>query len=200
MGEEEKILVAVHEAGHSLLSMLVRGMSPPARVSIMQRTGAFGRSVWSAANDREIRTKRELMAQLIVLLGGRAAEFNTFGEPSTRAEDDLDHAAALAKQMVQRWAMTGRYDLAGSDKESAASSWSPGGQEIGQLLARAEQAGRIILRDNSVPLRALAEALVERETLTAADLEAITGLGRGRAPMATLSSIGDARARAARAG
>ncbi|MDP8976098.1 MAG: AAA family ATPase [Actinomycetota bacterium] len=200
MGEEEKILVAVHEAGHSLLSMLVRGMSPPARVSIMQRTGAFGRSIWSAANDREIRTKRELMAQLIVLLGGRAAEFNTFGEPSTRAEDDLDHAAVLARQMVERWAMTGRYDLAGAGQEAATSSWSPGGQEIGQLLARAEQAGRMILRDNSAPLRAVAEALVERETLTAADLEAITGLGRGRTPTATLSSIGDARARASRAG
>ena len=200
MGEEEKILVSVHEAGHAMLSLLVRGMEPPARVSIMQRTGAFGRSVWSAANDREIRTKRELMAQLIVLLGGRAAELNTFGEPSNRAEDDLDHASALARQMVERWAMTGRFDLAGEGGESSTTKWSPGGQELGQLLARAEHAGRVILRDHAAPLRAVAEALVERETLTAAELEAITGLGRVRQSMGTLSSIQDGPARATRAG
>jgi ATP-dependent Zn protease len=199
MGEEEKSLVAVHEAGHSLLALLVKGMKPPARVSIMQRTGAFGRSVWSSATDRDILTKRELMAQLIVLLGGRAAELNTFGEPSTRAEDDLDHAAALARQMVERWAMTGRFDLAGNADESNTPRWSPGGQELGDLLARAEHAGRVILRDNAAPLQAVADALFDRETLTAADLEAITGLGQPR-PQATLTSIQDARARSAWAG
>ncbi|MDQ3680522.1 MAG: AAA family ATPase [Actinomycetota bacterium] len=196
MSEDEKSLVAVHEAGHSLLTLLVRGMKPPSRVSIMQRTGAFGRSVWSSADDREILTKRELMAQLIVLLGGRAAELNTFGEPSTRAEDDLDHAAALARRMVERWAMTGRFDLTGSGDEAGRTRWSPGGEELGELLARAEHTGRVILRDNAKPLRAVAEALVEYETLTAADLETITGLGERGGSVATLSSIREAPVRA----
>ncbi|MDP8992837.1 MAG: AAA family ATPase [Actinomycetota bacterium] len=196
MDEEEKTLVAVHEAGHSLLSLLVIGMKPPPRVSIMQRTGGFGRSVWTTADDRETLTKRELMARMIVLLGGRAAELNTFGEPSTRAEDDLDHAAQLARHMVERWAMTGRFDLAGGGDDSSRVRWSPGGQEIGELLARAEHAGRVILRDNAGRLSAIADALAERETLTAAELEAITGLGEASPAMASLSSIRDREAQA----
>ena len=175
MGDEEKSLVAVHEAGHSLLSLLVKGMKPPSRVSIMRRTGAFGRSAWSSADDRESLTKRGLMAQLIVLLGGRAAELNTFGEPSTRAEDDLDHAGDLARHMVERWAMTGRFDLTGGGEDGGKARWSPGGQEVGELLARAEHAGRVILRDNSDRLLAIADALFERETLTASELEAVDG-------------------------
>ena len=189
MGEEEKTLVAVHEAGHSLLSLLVKGMKPPARVSIMRRTGALGRSVWSGGDDKEVLTKRELMAQLIVLLGGRAAELNTFGEPSTRAEDDLDNAAALARRMVERWAMTGRFDLAGGGDETAKARWTPGSEEVGQLLARSEHAARVILRDNRARLQAIAAALAEHETLTAAQLETITGLGEQGRGLATLSPI-----------
>ena len=97
-------------------TLLLRGMRPPSRVSIVSRKGAFERSPWSTAEDRETLTKRELMAQLIVLLGGRAAEIHTFGEPSTRAEDDLQHAAALARRMVEQWAMTGRFELAGGER------------------------------------------------------------------------------------
>ncbi len=185
MGDQEKYLVAVHEAGHSLLSLLVKGMKPPSRVSIMRRTGTFGRSAWSSPDDRESLTKRELMAQLIVLLGGRAAELNTFGEPSTRAEDDLDHAGDLARHMVERWAMTGRFDLTGGGEDSGKTRWSPGGQEVGDLLARAEHAGRVILRDNADRLLAIADALVERETLTASELESIDRLG----PVTTLAPL-----------
>jgi len=87
--DDERQLRAVHEGGHALLTLLMRGMKPPARISIVSRTGAFDRSAWSTGEDRDTLTKRELMAKLIVLLGGRAAEMLTFGEPSTRAEDDL---------------------------------------------------------------------------------------------------------------
>ena len=200
MGEEEKTLVAVHEAGHSLLSLLVRGMKPPSRVSIMRRTGALGRSVWSGADDRETLTKRQLMAQLIVLLGGRAAELNTFGEPSTRAEDDLDNAAALARRMVERWAMTGRFDLTGGGEETNKARWSPGSEEVGQLLARSEHAARVILRDNAERQEAVAAALAEHETLTALQLEGITGLGEQGKELATLSPIRRGPVPEARAG
>jgi cell division protease FtsH len=115
--DDERHLRATHEAGHALLTLLLRGMRPPSRVSIVSRKGAFERSPWQSAADRETLTKRELMAQLIVLLGGRAAEILTFGEPSTQAEDDLQHAAALARRMVEVWAMTGRFELAGGQRD-----------------------------------------------------------------------------------
>jgi cell division protease FtsH len=180
MSDDEKELVGVHEAGHALLSVLLRGVQPPSRVSIVNRGAAFGRSPWATADDREVLTKRELMAQLIVLMGGRAAEMQVFGQPSTRAEDDLEHAADLARRMVERLAMTGRFELAGRKDEGArGNDEGEGGKEVRELLEKAEQAARTILGDNSGDLRTIAEALVLKETLTAAELQDIVRGGGG---------------------
>ncbi len=186
MSEEEKELVGVHEAGHALLSVLLRGVQPPSRVSIVNRGAAFGRSPWSTSDDREVLTKRELMAQLIVLLGGRAAEMQVFGQPSTRAEDDLEHAATLARRMVERLAMTGRFELAGrrDDNMRGNNDETDGGKEVRELLQRAEQAARTILSDNGEDLRAIAETLVLKETLTSAELQDIIRAGTGGDPAA----------------
>src|ERR671916_1704250 len=174
MSDDEKELVGVHEAGHALLSVLLRGVQPPSRVSIVNRGAAFGRSPWSTTDDREVLTKRELMAQLIVLMGGRAAEMQVFGQPSTRAEDDLEHAATLARRMVERLAMTGRFELAGrKDDGSRSGDEGEGGKEVRELLEKAEQAARTILGDNSNDLRMIAETLVLKETLTAQELQDI---------------------------
>ncbi|MFN2388977.1 MAG: ATP-dependent metallopeptidase FtsH/Yme1/Tma family protein [Actinomycetota bacterium] len=175
MTDEEKCLVAHHEAGHALLSSLLRGIRPPARVSIVGQVTVFGRSAWSPPDDRTILTKRELLAHLMVLLGGRAAEINVFGEPSTRAEDDLEHAAALARRMVERSAMTGRFELASPQLERMGQPGGAAEDEIRKLVASAEQAARTILRDNSERLRTLADLLTEKETLTAAEIAAVVG-------------------------
>jgi len=192
MSEDEKELVGVHEAGHALLSVLLRGVQPPSRVSIVNRGAAFGRSPWSTSDDREVLTKRELMAQLIVLLGGRAAEMQVFGQPSTRAEDDLEHAATLARRMVERLAMTGRFELAGRRDDGArgANDETDGGKEVRELLQRAEQAARTILSDNGEDLRTIAETLVLKETLTAAELQDIIRTGSGGGDPAAMTVPG----------
>ncbi len=182
MGEEEKQLVSVHEAGHALLSVLLRGVNPPPRISIVSRANAFGRSPWNSAEDKEVLTKRELMAQLIVLLGGRAAEMNMFGQPSTRSEDDIEHAAALSRRMVEKLAMTGRFELAAereAEGKSRGDDAGGGKQEIRELLVRAEQAARTILKDNERDLTKVAQELFERETLTAGELQEMV---RGPSP------------------
>ena len=184
MSEEEKELVAMHESGHALLSVLLRGVNPPARISVVSRGSAFGKSPWNSTDDREVLTKRELMAQLIVLLGGRAAEMNEFGQPSTRAEDDLEHAAALARRMVQRLAMTGRFELASEKSVDRAEDGDGVHREVRELLARAEQAARTILADNGSDLRTIARTLAERETLTSAEIRALAR----RSPAATTSA------------
>ncbi|HVM02221.1 MAG TPA: AAA family ATPase [Acidimicrobiales bacterium] len=190
MDDDEKQVAAVHEAGHALLSVLVRGMVPPARVSIVGRTGAFDKSQWSPADDGGIVTKRELIARLIVLLGGRAAEVNTFGEPSTRAEDDLEQAAVLARRMVERLAMTGRYELAAGRRDDPHYfEGSAGGAEVRQLLAKSEQTAQIILRDFRGELFAIAGALVERETLSSAEVLVLAGRGSSPRPVADVRQI-----------
>jgi len=170
---DEKRLLGVHEAGHALLTLLLRDMEPPARVSIVNRRAGFDSSTWSGRDDDETLSKRELMTRLIVLLGGRAAEFQIFGQPTTEAADDLKDAAGLARRMVEHWAMTGRYELAGGRDKVPYMEGSAGGQEVRGLVSGAENAARSILASHEASLRAVAEALAERETLTAADLAAI---------------------------
>ncbi|MDQ3931287.1 MAG: AAA family ATPase [Actinomycetota bacterium] len=176
LDEEEKRLIAVHEAGHVLLTLVLRGVKPPSRLSLVTRTATTG-SPWSHGEDREISTKRELMAQLIVLLGGRAAEVLVFGDPTTRAEDDLDDAAKLARRMVERWAMTGKLELAGRDPaHGPAPNGMPSDLAVRKLLRNAQQAAHTILEDHVQRLHAVADALMERETLTLSEVAELTNL------------------------
>jgi len=170
---DEKRLLGVHEAGHALLTLLLRGVDPPPRVSILNRKAGFDSSTWAGRDQDETLSKRELMTRLIVLLGGRAAEFQIFGEPTTEAADDLKDAAELARRMVERWAMTGRYELAVGRAKVPYMEGSAGGEEVRGLVSGAEAAARSILADHETSLRALAAALADRETLTAAELLAI---------------------------
>lgn len=171
---EEKRLLAYHEAGHVLMALLLRDIQPPSRVSILSRRDALGRSPWATGEDREVLTRRQLMARLMVLLAGRAAELHVFGEPSTRAEDDLQDAARLARQMVQRWAMTGRYELA--DPDGSADRTDRAAESVRRMVARAEQAARVILRDHDPALAQVAEALSVREVLTVDEVAGLAGV------------------------
>lgn len=170
---DEKRLLGVHEAGHALLTLLLRGVEPPPRVSILNRKAGFDSSAWATRDKDETLSKRELMTRLIVLLGGRAAEFQVFGQPTTEAADDLKDAANLARSMVERWAMTGRYELAVGRDKVPYMEGSAGGEEVRTLVSGAETAARSILADHEPSLRALAVALADRETLTAAELLAV---------------------------
>jgi cell division protease FtsH len=171
----ERRVSAAHEAGHALLSILVTGMQPPSRVSIIGPTASFDRSIWEAGGDRTIRTRHELLAQLIVLLGGRAAELHIFDEPSTRAEDDLEYAGSLARRMVERWAMTGRYELAGdrSNRDLPYSEGSAGASEVRGLLNKAERAAERIIAQHDTAFGRVAESLAVHETVSASELRAL---------------------------
>ena len=178
MDEEEKRLIAYHEAGHALLSLLLRGVRPVSRISIVGRIGDGGKSIWASGEDREVMTRRELMAKLMVLLAGMAAEIHTFGEPSTRAEDDLREAATLARRMVERWAMTGKYEFSAGDngRDPYSRTDASSNQEVRKLLKRAEQAAITIIEDNDRRLRAVAQALIERESLNIDEVARLAGL------------------------
>jgi cell division protease FtsH len=195
IGEQEKWLLAHHEAGHALLALLLKDVAVPSRVSIITSSAPLARSPWTLAPERENLTRRDLMAQLIVLLGGRAAELQTFGEPSTRAEDDLHDAAAVARQMVERWAMTRRYELAGRDLDGVARARTESRSEpaVAKLLRQAEGAACTILADHSAQLAAIARRLVADETLPIDAVADIVGcappLAAREAPPAPLARV-----------
>lgn len=173
--DKSRWLIALHEAGHALLAHRLRGIVLPPRVSIVSRATTSDSSNWCPTEAREVLTKRDLLARLVLLLGGRAAELNVFGEPSTQGEDDLGHAATLARQMVERWGMTGRFELAGGRRPDNGIylEGSAGGDEVRRLIAGAEVKARSILADNRRPLLNLARALGERESLSSGQVATV---------------------------
>ena len=182
--DDARWLIALHESGHALLSQVLRGVRPPPRVSIVSRSDASDTSTWTTNEAREVLTKKDLLARLVLLLGGRAAELNIFGQPSTQAEDDLAHAATLARQMVERWGMTGRFELATGRRSDRTPyiEGSAGGHEVRRLVAGAESKARSILADNQDVLFSIAGALAEHESLTAEEIAVLAARARRLAP------------------
>jgi len=112
ISEVEKRIVAYHESGHALMSELTKGATRVTKVSIIPRgLGALGYTLHLPDDeDRFLKQKHELMAEIDVLLGGRAAEEVFIGEISTGAGNDLDRATAILKDMVSVYGMS---DIAG---------------------------------------------------------------------------------------
>jgi cell division protease FtsH len=105
LSDRERRVVAFHEAGHALLAELLPGTTKTQRVSIVPRGGALGYVFHLPEEDRHLDTRVELMNQLVVLLGGRAAEELVFGSITNGASDDLRKVALITRQMIHEWAM-----------------------------------------------------------------------------------------------
>jgi len=112
ISEVEKRIVAYHESGHALMAELTKGSTRVTKVSIIPRgLGALGYTLHLPEDeDRFLKQKHELMAEIDVLLGGRAAEEVFIGEISTGAGNDLDRATAILKDMISVYGMS---DVAG---------------------------------------------------------------------------------------
>ncbi len=107
LNPRERETVAYHEMGHALIAASLPGMDPIHKVSIIPRgIGALGYTMQRPTEDRFLMTRQELKDKMTVLLGGRAAESLVFGEISTGANDDLDKATEIARNMVTRFGMS----------------------------------------------------------------------------------------------
>jgi cell division protease FtsH len=106
LSERERRITAVHEMGHSIVSMATPGADPVQKVSIIPHgIGALGFTLQRPVEERYIATRAELESKMTVLLGGRGGELVVFGELSTGASDDLVRATELAREMVMRHGM-----------------------------------------------------------------------------------------------
>jgi cell division protease FtsH len=106
INEEEKRIIAYHEAGHALVSKSLPNADPVHKVSILSRGMALGYTMQVPTEDRYLRTKSQLFDQVTSLLGGRAAEELVFGEPTTGASNDLENVTLLAREMVTQFGMS----------------------------------------------------------------------------------------------
>jgi cell division protease FtsH len=182
----EREIVAHHEMGHALVAAALPGTDPVHKVSIVARgIGALGYTLQRPTDDRYLMTRDELEQKLAVLLGGRAAEDLVFEQLSTGAADDLARATEIARSMVTRFGMDAllgpvTYDepvrwLDAPNFEPRARTHSEQtAREIDcavrDLVAHAFQTARDTLARHRAQLEGSARELLERETLTEAEL------------------------------
>ncbi|MEJ7892110.1 MAG: ATP-dependent metallopeptidase FtsH/Yme1/Tma family protein [Solirubrobacteraceae bacterium] len=188
MTAEERRITAYHEAGHALVGLTLTGVSVPRKVTIVPR-GPMGGYVWTVdEDDRAIHSRSALINQMAMGFGGRAAEEIVFGEPGSGAADDLAKVSALARRMVRELGMSDALggvtysDHSNGDSGNGRQSYSAEenkliGEEVRRLTDEARGRARQVLTDGRAALDRIAEALLERETLTADDLEALSGPG-----------------------
>ena len=190
LGPAERARVAVHEAGHAVLAWATPEAEPLRRVSILPRGLALGATQQDPAEDRHLHTRAELAARLRVLLGGYAAEQAVLGEVSTGAEHDLREATRLASKMVAHFGMSAELGPAyyaidvehpflgariAADRTTSDATVNAIEAAARALLSTALAEAAAALAAHRERLDRLAAALLERETLEAAALEAVLG-------------------------
>ncbi|HUK21105.1 MAG TPA: ATP-dependent zinc metalloprotease FtsH [Gemmatimonadales bacterium] len=180
--EEERKLTAYHEAGHALVGLSVPGVDPIHKVTIVPRGRALGITFFLPEKDRRNVTKQWLVGQLAMSYGGRVAEELVFGadKVTTGAYSDIQQATELARRMVTQFGMSDAVGpIAVGDREAEIFLGREVVQrrevsertaelvdtELKRLLGEAYERARSILTENRGQLDALANALLERETL-----------------------------------
>jgi cell division protease FtsH len=195
MNEEEKRRVAYHEGGHALVAMSLEHADPVHRVTIIPRSiGALGATLQLPTEERYLMTRAELLDRICVMMGGRSAEELVFGDPSTGAENDLERATELARQMVSRFGMSDRMGAVSYGRPAAArylaGPLSVGEErnyseetaraldaEIRQVIDTEQARARRILDGRRAALERIASTLLERETIDAEELVELVGSG-----------------------
>ncbi len=178
MSEEERRVTAYHEAGHALVALCTKGASPPHRVTILPRGGTAGHCTMLDEREPLMPSKSAMLAQMAVSVGGWAAEVLVFGESTWGSDSDLKKMNRIARAMVCDQGMSDELGPA-TPIESPGSdgSASPLPEEavraIRHLVDQATALARSTLTVERDVLERLAAALLERETLTRAEIEAL---------------------------
>jgi len=188
LSDEERRIVAHHEAGHTLVAHLLAHADKPEKVTIIPRGRALGATQATPDEDRYHLRESYLRDRLAVMLGGRVAERLVFGEVSSGAENDLKEATRLARRMIAHWGMSERLgpvayqsgeehvflgrELA-QQRDFSEHMARAIDEEIGKLLGETEATVEKLLGERRTSLEALARRLLEEETLEAERIAAV---------------------------
>jgi cell division protease FtsH len=188
ISEEEKRVTAYHEAGHALVAKMIPGTDPLHKVTIIPRGRALGLTMQLPTDDRYTYPREYLYNNLAILLGGRAAEEIVLNRMTTGAGNDIERATELARKMVCEWGMSEKLGpLTFGKKEEeiflgreiatrrdySESTAIEIDNEVKRLVMENYERAKNILRENLKVLRALAEALLEKEVLDAPEIDRI---------------------------
>lgn len=179
LGKEEKKVVAYHETGHALVTALQKDAEPVQKITIVPRTmGSLGYVMQVPEEEKYLMSKEEILARIVTLFGGRAAEELVFDSITTGASNDIEKATSLARSMVTQYGMSEKFGLIGL--ESVESKYLDGrtvlncgdateaeiDKEVMKILRECYQKAVGYLSGNREALDKLAEYLIEHETIT----------------------------------
>jgi cell division protease FtsH len=161
----EREMVAYHEAGHTIVHLQTTVLPPLYKVSIVPRGQALGVTTLLPDEDQNIQSKKFLLEELLVLMGGRAAEKTFYNSTTNGAAGDLDMARKIARKMIHEWGMGERlyYEPERQDAEV----------EINRLLETADNQAHTVIQTQRENTEKLAKALLEQETLTREEVLAL---------------------------
>ncbi|MDQ6803544.1 MAG: AAA family ATPase, partial [Actinomycetota bacterium] len=180
MSDEDRNIIAYHEAGHGLVALSLSGGRILHKISIVPRGAVVG-VTWMPDDDDHLLHKRAvLIERMAALLGGRVAEQLVFGEPSDGAGDDLAEVGALARSMVTIYGMSPALGSLAYPSENGGGAYAADttrliDSEARRLVDEAERLAGDVLSRSRRELDLVAAALLERETLSLAEVEAIIG-------------------------
>jgi cell division protease FtsH len=193
ISKKEKEITAFHESGHALLSLLLPEVNPLKKVSIIPRGLAGGYTFTPPLEDRHYWTKRELVAEITLMLGGRASEEISLSEVTTGAQNDLELATQMARRMVTQFGMSeklgnvtlGRREgliFLGRDimeeKNYSEETARLIDQEVKVIVDQAYAKAKALLQQNLDKVKILSSALLEKEVLDAEEVKRMLGIDK----------------------
>ncbi len=187
ISDQERKVVAYHEAGHAVVMHHLENSDPVHKVSIISRGTALGYTMPLPESDKYLRTKETFDDEIVGLLGGRAAEELIFDSITTGAANDLERATQLARAMVTRYGFSKKLGLRtfgqeqgnpylgslGESRDYSEETAQHIDQEIHHILDTAYQRARDIVAKQSEKLETLAKTLLEIETVDRSQFEAL---------------------------
>ncbi len=179
LGPEEKRIVAFHEVGHALVAALQKNAEPVQKITIVPRTmGALGYTMQLPEEEKYLSSKEEILTNIRVLCGGRAAEAVEFHSITTGASNDIERATSLARQMITLYGMSDRFGMVAL--ETVESKYLEGRTallcsdetatqidvEVRNTISACYADAEKMLTENMEVLREAAEFLISKETIT----------------------------------
>ena len=188
--EEEKKIIAYHEAGHALIGASLKNADPVRKISIISRGSAGGYTFSTPEKDKTLHSKNYFIDELSVLLGGYVSEKETFSTVTTGASNDLERATNIARNLVTRYGMSelgprtfghkeemvflgkDRYEEKNYSEKTAEEI----DRQVSNFINNAFQVAEKLLQEKKDLLKKLAEALLEKETIEQDEFNEIMGI------------------------
>ncbi len=176
---KEKRIVAYHEVGHALCAVLQKNTTPVQKITIVPRTmGSLGYTMQVPEEDKYLMSKDEMLAEIVIFLGGRCAEVIEFDVETSGASNDIERATKMARTMITQYGMSEKFGMMGlqetrSQYLDARSSYTCSDdtatlvdEEVNKVMKECYDKAMSLLTENHEMLKTISEYLLTKETIT----------------------------------